>query len=150
MKSILVFIDGTICDDRHRLQYYGTPDFYQDENVLKDKAVIGSVQRLKELNEWFNIIYIGARPARMETVTIQWMAQEGFPLGKTYLSEKQDERLKIAEELSKKYDIFAGIGDRWDDNELHLQIGCISIILEEYEGNWNTVRKYLLNHNDAY
>ncbi len=28
-----------------------------------------------------------------------------------------------------------GIGDRWDDNELHLQIGCMSIILEEYKGS---------------
>jgi len=37
-----------------------------------------------------------------------------------------------------------GIGDRWDDNELHLEIGCLRIIVKEHAGNWDTVRKYLL------
>ncbi|MCL6459625.1 MAG: hypothetical protein K6T85_16635 [Gorillibacterium sp.] len=147
MESILVFIDGTICDDRHRTHHYGTPDFYSDENVLNDKAVIGSVQCLKELIMQFNIIYIGARPEYMKEITLNWIAKEGFPFGEIYLSERQDERLKIAEQLLNKYSIIAGIGDRWDDNELHLQIGCMSIILEEYKGNWNIVRKYLLNYD---
>jgi len=80
MKSILAFIDGAICDDRHRQLYYGTPDFYLKEN---------------------NIIYIGARPMQMEAVTLQWVAQEGFPTGKIYLSENQEERLNMEEELSK-------------------------------------------------
>jgi uncharacterized HAD superfamily protein len=145
MKAILVFIDGTICDDRHRLHLYGTPDFNKDENILNDTAVIGSVECLNELHKQFNIIYIGARFKQMKEITLKWIIKTGFPNGEVYLSEKQEDRLEIAKVLSRKYNIVAGIGDRWDDNELHLQIGCMSIILEEYNGNWNIVRKYLLN-----
>lgn len=144
MNTILVFIDGTICDDRHRLQLYGTSHFNQVENILNDISVIGSVECLNELHEHFNIIYIGARPEQIKEVTLEWLIRTGFPNGQIYLSEKQEDRLKIAKALSKKYDIVEGIGDRWDDNELHLEIGCMSLILEEYKGNWNTVRKYLL------
>ncbi len=145
MKEILVFIDGTICDDRHRLYLYGTSEFNKADNVLNDVAVIGSVECLNELNEQFNIIYIGARSEQMKEVTLEWLKKTGFPNGQVYLSEKKEDRLEIAKVLSKKYNIVAGIGDRWDDNELHLEIGCISIILEEYKGNWNIVRRYLLN-----
>lgn len=144
MNTILVFIDGTICDDRHRLQLYGTSHFNQVENILNDISVIGSVECLNELHEHFNIIYIGARPEQMKEATLEWLIRTGFPNGQIYLSEKQEDRLKIAKALSKKYAIVAGIGDRWDDNELHLEIGCMSLILEEYKGNWNTVRKCLL------
>lgn len=145
MESVLVFIDGTICDDRHRLHLYGTPEFNRDEIVLNDAAVAGSVECLKELRKQFHIIYIGARPGRMREVTEKWLRKEGFPPGDVYLSEQQENRLQTARQLSEKYRIATGIGDRWDDNELHLEIGCLSIILEEYHGNWNTVRKYLFN-----
>lgn len=144
MDTILVFIDGTICDDRHRLHLYGTSDFNKVEKVLNDIAVTGSVECLNELHEQFNVVYIGARSEQMNEVTLKWLIKTGFPNGQVYLSEKQKYRLEIAKTLSKKYNIVAGIGDRWDDNELHLEIGCMSIILEEYKGNWNTVRKYLL------
>lgn len=149
MKSILVFIDGTICDDRHRLHLYGTSDFNKEENILNDTAVIGSAECLNELHEQFNIIYIGARSQQMKKITLKWIIKAGFPDGEIYLSEKQEDRLEMVKALSKKYNIVAGIGDRWDDNELHLQARCMSIILEEYKGNWNIVRKYLLNSDNA-
>ena len=149
MKAILVFIDGTICDDRHRLHLYGTSDFNKAENILNDTAVIGSIECLNELHERFNIVYIGARSAQMKEITLKWIIKTGFPEGEVYLSEKQKGRFEIAKALSKKYNIAAGIGDRWDDNELHLEIGCMSIILEEYNGNWDTVRRYLLNSDNA-
>jgi hypothetical protein len=51
--------------------------------------------------------------------------------------------------LRDSFDFAAGIGDRWDDNELHLELGCLSIILQEHAGNWATVRKYLLGGGSA-
>jgi predicted secreted acid phosphatase len=149
MKAILVFIDGTICDDRNRLYLYGTSDFNKVENILNDFAVIGSVECLNELHEQFNIIYIRERSEQVKEVTLKLLIRADFPNGQLYLSEKQEDRLKIAKALSKKYNIVAGIGDRWDDNELHLEIGCMSMILEEYKGNWDTVRKYLLKSLNA-
>jgi len=143
-SSVLVFIDGTICDDRKRLYLYGTAEFNSAGNIMDDIAVAGSVECLKELHENYDIIYIGARSEDLKEITSEWLKKAGFPDGRVFLAECQEKRLEIVKALSGKYDIAAGIGDRWDDNELHLEIGCKSIILEEYKGNWDTVRKHLL------
>ena len=62
MKAILVFIDGTICDGRQRYHLADTPDFYQQEVMLADLAVPGSVPALQELARRYELVYIGARP----------------------------------------------------------------------------------------
>lgn len=46
-------------------------------------------------------------------------------------------------ELKKRFVFRAGIGDRWDDNELHLELGCQSFILKEWSPDWDVVRKHL-------
>lgn len=144
MKAILVFIDGTICDGRHRLHIIGTPEFYKREEILKDTATPGSVQCLQELAQRYTIVYMGARPESTLSYTEEWLDRMGFPKGPVYLALTQEERLALVKDLRHKFDFVAGIGDRWDDNELHLEIGCLSIILKEHEGNWDTVRRYLL------
>ncbi len=145
MKAVLVSIDGTICDTRHRHHLYGSFDFYKKEEVLKDFATPDSVQCLNELWQKYKIIYIGARPNSFVKITEEWLSKSGFPQGEIYLAENQKERREMIKNIQNKYDFVAGIGDRWDDNELHLEIGCLSIIVKEFDGNWNTVRKYLLN-----
>lgn len=143
MDSILVFIDGTICDERHRVKLAGTPDFNFNENIMADTPTLGSVECMTELSKKYNIIYIGARPDTYEDITRKWLKITGFPDGDVYLGKNQQERMKIVLELKTKVNFIAGIGDRWDDNELHLAIGCKSFILKEWEPNWDTVRKYL-------
>lgn len=143
MKAILVFIDGTICDTRHRHELWGRPEFYSDKEALMDTPVPGSVKCLRELADRYIIVYIGARPETQLTVTKTWLEVCGFPVGEVALKLGQQERLELAGTLKRRYDFAAGIGDRWDDNELHLEIGCKSIILQEFEGNWDTVRKHL-------
>lgn len=91
------------------------------------------------------IIYMGARDNSLVKISEEWLFKSGFPQGEIYLAENQNESIEIIKNIQKKYDFIAGIGDRWDDNELHLEIGCLSIILKEFDGNWNTVRKYVLN-----
>ena len=49
MNTILVFIDGTICDTRHRHHLYESPEFNNEEMILKDRAVPGSINCLQEL-----------------------------------------------------------------------------------------------------
>ena len=144
MKAVLVFIDGTICDRRPQLHFLGTPEFYEREAILEALAVPGSVQCLQELAQRYQIVYIGARPASALPYTEEWLQVMGFPRGPVYLVRTQGERLTIVRDLRERFDFIAGIGDRWDDNELHLEIGCLSIIVKEHEGNWDTVRKYLL------
>jgi len=145
MQAVLVFIDGTICDGCHRHHLgIGTPNFYRPEAVLKDRAVPGSVGCLQELARKYQIVYIGARPVSSLPQTEEWLARAGFPKGPVYVAPTQKERLALVRQLRQRYDFAAGVGDRWDDNELHLEIGCLSIILAEYAGNWDTVRRYLL------
>ena len=143
MKSILVFIDGTICDDRQRLNLLGTDDFNLNENILKDIPVSGSVEFLNNVSKNYQIIYIGARLPQLLGVTVQWLKEQGFPDGKIYLAPTQNERIKIVQEELIKENITVGIGDRWDDNQLHLILGCKSIIVQEYHADWDFVEKYL-------
>lgn len=139
MKAILVFIDGTICDASARLHLVNTPDFYQREYMLEDRAVPGSSTCLNVLAQRYQIVYIGARPALTISSTADWLNRNRFPPGDIYLGPDQTERLSLVRGLREKYDFIAGIGDRWDDNELHAELGCMSIILQEHAGKWDTI-----------
>ncbi|HSD83479.1 MAG TPA: L-2-amino-thiazoline-4-carboxylic acid hydrolase, partial [Anaerolineae bacterium] len=127
----------------------GTPEFYRREEILKDVAVPGSVQGLQELAQHYDLVYIGARPTFTLTFTEEWQAALGFPPGPVYLGETQAERLVLVKELRGKFDFIAGIGDRWDDNELHAEIGCLSIILQEHAGDWAGIPARILKHQRA-
>lgn len=61
-KAALIFIDGTICDDRHQLEMRGTQAFYSAANVMNEQPVPGSLAFVDELAKKYNIIYLGARP----------------------------------------------------------------------------------------
>jgi len=143
MKSILVFIDGTTCDMRHRIPLRGTPDFFSDENIMKDIPTVGSVEYMVELSKSFRLVYIGARPEKYNGITKKWFLANGFPDGELYCGENQIKRMDIVKGLKNKHDFHAGIGDRWDDNELHLELGAKSFILQEWTPDWDTVRKYI-------
>jgi len=149
VKAVLVFIDGTICDTRSRHHLLGSPAFYQSEEMLQDLPVPGSVQALHELAGHYQIVYMGARPSYTLPTTESWLEKAGFPKAPAYVAETQAERLVLAREIHSQYDLVAGIGDRWDDNELHAEIGCASIILQEYEGDWGSVVQRVIKHHRA-
>jgi len=92
MKFILVFIDGTICDNRHRISLMGTDEFFSDENILKDIPTNGSVECVKELAKMFHLIYIGARPDKYVSITKEWLKKSGFSDGDVYLGKNQTEQ----------------------------------------------------------
>jgi uncharacterized HAD superfamily protein len=144
--AILVFIDGTICDDRHRQALEGTADFEKESEIMRDKPVEDAVKCMNELYKLYDLVYIGARSGNTVDITRKWLTASGFPEGLVVADISQRERMSIVKTLKKSIRFQAGIGDRWDDNELHLELGCMSIILEEYNGNFDTVRKYIL-HN---
>ena len=142
-ESALIFIDGTICDDRHRINLYGTAEFYAEENVMNDKPVADSARFVNELVERYRIIYIGARPESMLSITHKWLDINGFPEGKVFLAIEQSDRIKIAESVLADENIVLGIGDRWDDNQLHLILGCKSFIVKEYQGDFEFIKRYI-------
>jgi hypothetical protein len=144
LKAVLVFIDGTICDRQADYGLIGTPEFYQRDSLLRALPVPGSVDCLLELGDHYEIVYMGARPPHAMTATREWLTTSGYPSGDVYLALRQDDRLSIARQIRSRYEFAAGIGDRWDDNELHLEIGCTSIIVKEHEADWDVVRRHLL------
>jgi hypothetical protein len=144
MKAVLVFIDGTICDRTSQLHLQGSPEFYEREAIMAGMPVPGSIICIRELAQKYQIVYIGARPESALPFTQEWLDSMGFPMGPVFLARTQEQRLSIVPQLRTEFDFAAGIGDRWDDNELHLELRCLSIILEEHHGNWHTVRRYLL------
>jgi uncharacterized HAD superfamily protein len=85
MKTILLFIDGTICDTRSRIQFINTPEFYQRDRMLSDQAVPGSVSCLNGLSQRYEIVYIGARPNATRSYTMEWLIKKGVSKG-VYLS----------------------------------------------------------------
>ncbi len=147
MKAVLVFIDGTICDRSSQLHLLGTPAFHERQAILAGLSIAGSVVCLQELAREYKIVYIGARSESAVAHTREWLDTMGYPEGPVFLAETQEQRLQIVRRLQDRFDFAAGIGDRWDDNELHLELGCLSIILKEHQGNWNTVRRYLLGRS---
>jgi len=140
---IFCFIDGTILDDRHRINL-PNKGFDRLDLVEKDKPVPGSIETLNLLARKYNIFYMSARKDDLRELTVKWLKEQGYPDGEVYFGDTHEKRMGIVKELKKKRNIIAGIGDRWDDNEMHLEIGCKSIILKEYEGNWNRIKKWLL------
>ena len=145
MKSaaVLIFIDGTICDDRQRIALFGTEEFYNEHNVMSDIPVANSVEFVNTLAQKYNIVYLGARPESTLVVTKKWLSVNGFPEGKVFLSEQYNERLEMAKTILSDSNIVLGIGDRWDDNQLHLILGCKSVIVKEYHGDWDFVLNYI-------
>ena len=145
---MLVFIDGTICDLTHRHHLKGTLDFEKETEILNDAAVDDAVECMHEVAQSYDLVYMGARSANTAEVTARWLRGKGFPDGAVVVGASQRERMALVRKLKKERRFVAGIGDRWDDNELHLELGCLSIILEEYSCNWDTVRKYLLRRDE--
>ena len=77
MKSILIFIDGTICDTRQRHQIgIHTTDFNKRDAIIEDKAVSNSVKCLNQLSNRYNIVYIGARPKFTIEYTKEWLEKQ--------------------------------------------------------------------------
>jgi len=144
MKSILVLIEGTLTGFGTRSALFGTPQFYDAVEMMKDTVSPGSIDCMNDLAQVYDIVYVGVRPSRTLEITKKWLQSNGFPDGEIVFGCNQSERLECVKELKKRKAFFAGIGDRWDDNELHLELDCKSIILKECEGNWDIVRKYLL------
>lgn len=147
MKAILVFIDGTICDGRARYHLIDTDAFHDRKWMLKDTEVAGSVACLQELASRYKIVYIGTRPPSAKSATEEWLRLKGFPQGPVCLGKSQADRIEVVSQLKNDFDFIAGIGDRWDDNELHLELGCLSVIVKEHEGDWGKVSERITSYH---
>ncbi len=144
MRAVLVFIDGIICDYRQRQHLSGAPDFFKREVLLKDAPTPDSVRCLKELAQRYKLVYLTARPETAQAATEEWLNAMNFPQGPVYSGLTLADRLALAPGLRQEFQFEAGLGTHWKDNNLHLELGCKSIILKECEVDWEIVRNHLL------
>jgi NADH:ubiquinone oxidoreductase subunit C len=149
MKAVLVFIDGIICDYRQRQHLSGTPDFYKREVVMKDAPTPDSGRCLQELARRYKLVYLTARPETAKTAAEEWLNAMNFPKGPLFVGQTPAARLALAPALRQGFEFEAGLGAHWEDNVLHLELGCKSIILKEFEVDWEIVRKHLLGREHA-
>ncbi|HLF28919.1 MAG TPA: NADH-quinone oxidoreductase subunit C [Anaerolineae bacterium] len=149
MKAVLITIEGAIGDTRVRQPLAGKPKYYAREELLKDAAVPDSVRCLRELAHKYKIVYLATRPEDTLKFTQEWLQAKNFPDGPVYFAVNCADRPELTEALKTKFEFAGGIGAAWRDNELHLELGCPSIILKEFEGNWDTVRKQLLSQEHS-
>jgi len=87
---------------------------------------------------------VAARPETAKAATEEWLNAMNFPKGPLFVGQTPADRLVLAPALRQEFEFEAGLGTHWDDNELHLELGCTSIILKEFEVDWEIVRKHLL------
>ena len=139
MKTILVSIDGTLCDSRHRSHLEGTPDYHNPTEILKDSPVKEGIPRLQDLSHDYALVYLGKRPTSTLSHTEDWLNKWEFPPGSLYTAETHEERLLLVHNLSTKIDFLAGIGTGWEDNEYHRIGACLSIILKGDGKSWGHV-----------
>jgi NADH:ubiquinone oxidoreductase subunit C len=149
MKAVLVFIDGVICDNRQRQHLSGAPDFYKREVLMKDAPTQDSVRCLHELAQRYSLVYLTSRPETARAATEEWLNAMNFPKGPLFFGQNPADRLALVPVLREQSEFEAGLGTHWDDNELHLELGCKSIILKEFEVDWEIVRKHLLGQEHS-
>jgi NADH:ubiquinone oxidoreductase subunit C len=149
MKAVLVFVDGVICDYRQRQHLSGTPDYTKREVIMKDAPTPDSVRCLLELSQRYKLVYMTARPETAKAATEEWLNAMNFPKGPLFVGPTQADRLVLAAALREEFEFEAGLGVRWEDNALHLELGCKSIILKEFEVDWEIVRKHLLGQEHS-
>ncbi len=149
MKAVLVFSDGIICDYRQRQHLSGAPEFYKREVMMKDAPTPDSVRCLQELSQRYQLVYLAARPETARTATEEWLNAMNFPKGPIFTGQTPADRLALAPALRQEFEFEAGLGTHWEDNELHLELGCKSIILKEFEVDWEIVRKHLLGQEHS-
>src|SRR5574341_2671614 len=110
MKAVLISIDGTLADVRHRQPRAGTPEYDKRDEILKDAPVPDSVRCLRELARRYKLVYLGARPPAAQAPTEEWLRAKGYPDGPVHLAATPDERSALAKELKARFDFAAGIG----------------------------------------
>lgn len=109
--------------------------------VIGGSPAPGSRACLAELAQNYLPVYLETRSGPGPATPDRRLRDFGFPPGEVLPAPVEAERIR---ELSEKYRFAFGIGGGWDDNELHLALGCRSIILDERQPNWDTVRKFCL------
>ncbi len=100
-----------------------TDDFFIDhpEIFLNAKPYEGAVQGLWRLKEYFNIVYLSARPEWAWVITDLWLKVHGFPSGRLILTgEKAD--------MAKQLNVAMAVEDAPFEIEKYERVGIPVVV----------------------
>ncbi len=121
---IIFDLDGTLCDVTHRRQYVATKPRNWDawnKGIAQDKPVEQVLALFGALKYLYPIMFVSGRSDDYRNVTIEWLERHGissfdynFLYMRKYGDHRDDAIVKgeIADEIEKKYKIFAVFDDR--------------------------------------
>lgn len=97
MRRIALFdLDGTLADDRHRVQHVLDGDwagYFQPERVSADTVLAEGMKLVQKYQRaGFEIGYLTARRHILRSTTEDWLDKGGFPTGRLYMKEWEETR----------------------------------------------------------
>ena len=123
-NCIVVDIDGTICDVKHRRQYVATkPRNWEAWNagIINDRPIPQVLEVFNALKDRFPIFFVSGRSDDYRDVTLKWFEKYGIMehdynglLMRKYEDHRDDAIVKgeLADQIEKDYNIFAVFDDR--------------------------------------
>jgi predicted secreted acid phosphatase len=124
LNTIIMDLDGTLCDVKHRRQYVATkPKNWNAWNagIINDKPVPQVLEVFNALKDRFVVFFVSGRSDDYRNVTVQWLENHGIYdhdynglLMRKYNDHRDDAIVKseIADQIEENYKIFAVFDDR--------------------------------------
>lgn len=135
--KILIFIEGTIMDDRAILYLKVTKHESGYVRRLGEAIPVeGAVEFCKKVHGEFDIVYHGARAEEQRALYSEWLAKHGFPNGEIIVGHYKVQELPEG--------ITFAVNDRVQDAEdYYPKFGITLIPVNEYCARWDKVLKKL-------
>lgn len=95
-KYVIVDIDGTIADVRHRLHHIKGPKkknwkaFF--EEMYRDEPITDRLEQVRELSSKHQILIVTGRPEQYRAQTERWLQRHKVPYEKLYMRKNGDHR----------------------------------------------------------
>jgi uncharacterized HAD superfamily protein len=143
-KYVIVDIDGTVADVRHRLHHIKGPGkknwkaFF--EGMDRDKPLLEMLDHVRNLSSKHRILIVTGRPEHYRTRTEAWLKKHGVKYERLYMRKSGDHRpdyeskSAVLHEIDPK-DIVLAIDDRLPVCEMWEKHGIKCQLVESDEQN---------------
>ena len=147
-NCIVVDIDGTICDVKHRRQYVATkPRNWEAWNagIINDRPIPQVLEVFNALKDRFPIFFVSGRSDDYRDVTLKWFEKYGIMehdynglLMRKYEDHRDDAIVKgeLADQIEKDYKIFAVFDDRKRVIDMWVNRGVFVFDVSQGKGNF--------------
>jgi hypothetical protein len=91
----VIDIDGVVADVRHRLGYLDRRPKDWDAffaAAQHDLPLEAGLQRVTQLADGHDVVWLTGRPERLRKVTTSWLARHGLPTGPLHMRGNRDRR----------------------------------------------------------